>query len=54
MKNDEQMALSIRMDREDFEKFEQVLRWHELYGERRHTPDTYIADVIEKEYARVA
>lgn len=54
MKNDEQMVLTIRMDREELRKFEEVLRWHELYGERRYTPETYFADVIEREYTRVA
>lgn len=50
---DEQMAITIRMGREEFEKFEQVLRWHELRGERRYTPDAYFTDMIEREYARV-
>ena len=51
---DEQLVLSIRMGREEFEKFEEVLKWYERYGERRYTPETYFADVIEREYARMA
>jgi hypothetical protein len=50
---DEQLVLSIRMGRDEFAKFEQVLQWYERYGERRYTPETYFADVIEREYARV-
>lgn len=48
------MVLNFRIDREQLEKFKQVLRWYELYGEQAYTPDTYLAAVIEREYARVA
>lgn len=50
----ENMILNVRMDREALQKFERILEWHDLYGERKYTPDTYIADLIEKEYSRVA
>jgi hypothetical protein len=54
MSTTEHMVLNVRMDREALHKFERILEWHDLYGDRRYTPDTCVADLIEKEYTRVA
>lgn len=50
----ETMVLNLRIDREKLEKLEYILTWYELYGEKRYTPDAYLAEFIEREYARVA
>jgi hypothetical protein len=54
MNNQETMILDLRLGREQLEKFEYVLKWYQLNGEKAYTPDTYLAEVIEKEYARMA
>jgi hypothetical protein len=54
MNNQETIILNLRIDREKLEKFEHVLTWYQLYGKKAYTPDTYLAEVIEKEYAQVA
>lgn len=54
MNTEEQMVLTVRMDREKLEKFEYVLKSRELSEGRGYTPDTYLSEVIEKEYARMA
>ena len=48
------MILDLRLDRDQLEKFEYVLKWYQLNGDKAYTPDSYLAEMIEKEYARVA
>lgn len=48
------MILDVRLGRDQLEKFEHILEWYQMNGEKVYTPDTYLAEVIEKEYARVA
>jgi hypothetical protein len=54
MKTQETMILDLRLGRDQLEKFEYVLKWYQLNGDKAYTPDSYLAEVIEKEYARVA
>jgi hypothetical protein len=53
-KDQETMILNLRIGREQLENFEHVLTWYPLYGKKAYTPDSYLAEMIEQEYARVA
>lgn len=46
------MVLDLRLGREQLEKFEYVLQWYQVNGDKAYTPDTYLAEMIEREYAR--
>lgn len=54
MNHDEHMVLTIRMGREELEKFEYILRSRELSEGRDYTPDACISGLIKKEYAAMA
>jgi hypothetical protein len=50
---DEMIVLDLESDRELLDKLEQVLKVYELCAKTPYTPETYLAEIIEQEYAQL-
>ena len=51
--SDEKIVLDLEIDRELLDKLEQVLKVYELCAKTPYTPETYLAEIIEQEYAQL-
>jgi hypothetical protein len=51
--SDERIVLDLKIDRELLEKLEQVLKVYELCAATPYTPEKYLEEIIEQEYAQL-